>query len=176
MANPCECATGLCPDGSSLTGPVGTENPPGGTRLRYRLGVHGTFKEAMRLAAAESPGLARHTSRDDSSAAVAFMDAAAVLLDILTFYNERHINEGFLPTATERLSSARNGAQHWLRIEARRRGLHPPRFRCSDLTGNARDRANRARCANSVDSAAGRAAADFRDHRIRGGATGMELV
>ena len=73
-------------------------------RLRYRVGVHGTFKEAMRLAAAESPGLAPHTSRDDASAANAFVDAAALLLDILTFYNERFINEGFLPTATERLS------------------------------------------------------------------------
>lgn len=104
MANPCECATGLDPDGSSLTGPVGTENPPGRARLRYRLGVHGTFKEAMRLAVAGSPGLAPHTSRDNSSAAMAFIDASAVLLDILTFYNERFINEGFLPTAAERLS------------------------------------------------------------------------
>ena len=104
MANPCECATGLSPVGPSLTGPVGTENPPGSARLRYRVGIHGTFKEAMRLAAAESTGLAPHTSRDDSSAAIAFIDAAAVLLDILTFYNERFINEGFLATATERLS------------------------------------------------------------------------
>jgi Baseplate J-like protein len=104
MANPCECATGLSPVGPSLTGPVGTENPPGSTRLRYRVGIHGTFKEAMRLAAAESPGLAPHTSRDDSSAAIAFIDTAAVLLEILTFYNERFINEGFLATATERLS------------------------------------------------------------------------
>ena len=104
MANPCECATGLSPVGPSLTGPVGTENPPGSARLRYRVGSHGTFKEEMRLAAAESPGLAPHTSRDDSSAAIAFIDAAAVLLDILTFYNERFINEGFLSTATERFS------------------------------------------------------------------------
>lgn len=104
MDNSCECATGLGPGGLSLTGPVGTGNPPGSARLRYRVGIHGTFKEAMRLAAAESTGLARHTSRDDSSAAIAFIDAAALLLDILTFYNERFINEGFLPTAIERLS------------------------------------------------------------------------
>ncbi len=104
MPDPCECATGLATAGASLTGPVGTVNPPGSARLRYRVGVHGTFKEAMQLRAAESPGLAAHTSRDDSSAAIAFIDAAAVLLDILTFYNERFINEGFLATATERLS------------------------------------------------------------------------
>jgi Baseplate J-like protein len=104
MLNPCECGTGLTPAGASLTGPVGNDNPPGSARLRYRVGVHGTFKEAMRLAAAESAGLAPHTSRDDASAANAFIDAAAVLLDILTFYNERLINEAFLATATERLS------------------------------------------------------------------------
>lgn len=104
MANPCECASGLGSGEAPLTGPIGTMNPPGSTRLRYRIGVHGSFKEAMRVAAAESPGLARHTSRDDSSAAVAFMDTAAVLLDILSFYSERILNEGFLATATERLS------------------------------------------------------------------------
>jgi hypothetical protein len=104
MANPCECATGLGSGEAPLTGPIGTMNPPGSARLRYRIGVHGSFKEAMRVAAAESPGLARHTSREDSSAAVAFMDTTAVLLDILTFYSERILNEGYLETATERLS------------------------------------------------------------------------
>lgn len=96
--------TGETTGASSLTGEVGTENPPGRDRLRYRLGVHATFKEAMRLAAAKTPGLAPHTSRDDSSAAVAFIDATAVMLDILTFYNERFLNEGYARTATERLS------------------------------------------------------------------------
>lgn len=100
----CDCATGLSETTETATGPVGTENPPEKQKLRYRLGVHGTFKDAMILAGARTEGLRRHTSRGDDSAAVAIMDATAVLLDILTFYQERWVNEGYLPTATERLS------------------------------------------------------------------------
>jgi hypothetical protein len=66
----CACDDKSEPTGTpSPTGEVGTGNPPGRDQLRYRLGVHATFKEAMRLAAAKTPGLARHTSRDDAIAA-----------------------------------------------------------------------------------------------------------
>ena len=104
--NTCGCRDSSADDSgtASVLDAVGTENPPGRDSLRYRVGVHGTFKESMRQAAAGSAGLARHTSRDDDSAAVAFLDATALLLDIVTFYGERMINEGFSRTATERFS------------------------------------------------------------------------
>jgi hypothetical protein len=43
-------------------------------------------------------GLATHSPRDPT---VALLDAFAVVADVLTFYQERIINEGFLRTATE---------------------------------------------------------------------------
>lgn len=100
----CECSTGLGGETYPLSSPVGTTNPAAATALIYRLGTHGTFKESMILRAAGEPGLIRHTTRDAASPMNAFFDAAAYLLDILCFYNERILNEGYLPTATERLS------------------------------------------------------------------------
>lgn len=102
--NPCTCATGLCERHDPMTGPVGTENPPGRDTLRYRPGVHGTYKEAMIRAASRTPALAKHANRDDGSAATAFIDLAAVILDNLSFYQERWMNENFLGTAKERRS------------------------------------------------------------------------
>jgi hypothetical protein len=103
-ADPCSCAAGLGEGVVSPTGPVGTENPPGRNSLRYRLGTHGSFKESMIRAANRKQALRHHANRDDSSAATAFLDLAAVLLDNLSFYQERWLNEGYLATATERRS------------------------------------------------------------------------
>jgi hypothetical protein len=44
------------------------------------------------------------TTRDRDDAAIALLDAWAVLADVLTFYQERIANEGYLRTATERRS------------------------------------------------------------------------
>ncbi len=48
--------------------------------------------------------LATLTTRESSDSAVAFADAAACVADVLSFYQERIANEGFLRTATERRS------------------------------------------------------------------------
>lgn len=98
---PCASATGATDLPES---PVGTTNIAGRSRLRYRAGVHGTFKEAMLESAAASEGLRAHTSRGDESGAVALMDTCAVMLDVVTFYTEVLANEGYLPTAVERRS------------------------------------------------------------------------
>ena len=50
------------------------------------------------------PGLAALRTRAASDPAVAFADAWAVAADVLTFYQERLSNEGYLRTATERTS------------------------------------------------------------------------
>jgi len=85
-------------------------NPPGQPALRYRLGTHRSFLRRMtaRLSQqATSTGqrpLAALATRDFADPSLALLDAAAILVDVLTFYQERIANEGFLRTATERFS------------------------------------------------------------------------
>ena len=86
-------------------------NRPGLSALAYRVGTYTTFFEAMKaqlsLAQAPTAGgrpLAALTTRDLDDPAIALLDAAAVLGDILSFYQERIANEGFLRTAVERRS------------------------------------------------------------------------
>jgi hypothetical protein len=48
--------------------------------------------------------LANLTTRDEDDPAIALLDAWAVVADVLTFYQERIANEGYLRTSTERRS------------------------------------------------------------------------
>ncbi|MFI2346419.1 putative baseplate assembly protein [Streptomyces sp. NPDC019443] len=74
-------------------------NQPGLDALVHRMGTHASFFETMRSRlAALLPDL--HT-RDLDDPAIAFLDAWAVVADVLTFYQERITNEGYLRTATE---------------------------------------------------------------------------
>jgi predicted phage baseplate assembly protein len=104
-------ACGCCQTG--IPEPV-TQNRPGLPALAYRIGTHGTFLKRMlaRLPsqqipdgphAAERP-LADLTTRSSDDPTIAVLDAAAVLMDVLAFYQERVANEGYLRTATERRS------------------------------------------------------------------------
>lgn len=111
-------ACGCCAGVTERT-PVPTANRPGLDALRYRVGTHGAFFETLtaRLSRLflEKPdgggeeakkiyplqGL-RTRSTDDPS--IALLDVWAVLADVLTFYQERIANEGYLRTALERLS------------------------------------------------------------------------
>lgn len=91
-------------------------NAPGQPALEYRLGTHAEFLEAMVAALPREqlpppPGTTssprpldalRTRSLDDP--AIALLDAWAVVADVLTFYQERIANEGFLRTASERRS------------------------------------------------------------------------
>ena len=89
-------------------------NRPGLPALAYRIGTHGTFLRRMlaRLPSQPIPDgpragqrpLAGLTTRAIADPAIALLDASAVLMDVLTFYQERIANEGYLRTATERLS------------------------------------------------------------------------
>ncbi|PJF45305.1 MAG: putative baseplate assembly protein, partial [Candidatus Thermofonsia Clade 3 bacterium] len=77
-------------------------NAPGQPRLRYRLGTHRTFLRRMvaRLSQQQSEDgrrpLAKLTTRATDDPSLALLDAAATLADVLTFYQERIVNEGFL--------------------------------------------------------------------------------
>lgn len=89
-------------------------NPPGQPALHYRIGAHSSFFQRMiaQLAQQEVPDgehagarpLARLTARAADDPAIALIDAWATVGDVLTFYQERIANEGYLRTATERRS------------------------------------------------------------------------
>ena len=95
---PCGCCGGASA-GRALAEPE--YNRPGLPNLTYRAGTYATFREQMleRLA-----GLKALTTRQPADASIALIDAWAVLADVLTFYQERIANEGYLRTATERRS------------------------------------------------------------------------
>jgi len=92
-----------CCEGPSADTPA-PKNPPGLERLSYRVGTHGRFNAAFHLGLATDPALRALATRDPSDPAIALLDAWAVVLDVLTFYQERIANEGYLRTATERRS------------------------------------------------------------------------
>lgn len=110
-------ACGCC-EGTEPITPESTANRPGLTALAYRIGTHATFLETMKARLSshslgslqeDSKGsvtrpLAALTTRDESDPSIALLDAWATVGDVLTFYQERVANEGYLRTATERRS------------------------------------------------------------------------
>ena len=99
--------------------PVAHDQRPGLPALRYRVGTHGRFLSSMlaQLPRSEviAPGsdnqtlepfrpLLGLTTRDPSDPAIALLDVWATVADVLTFYQERIANEGYVRTATERRS------------------------------------------------------------------------
>ena len=100
----CACLSGAGPH-------IPVQNRPGLSALRYRIGTHGSFLEDMirRLTIpveGDVTNFSLHalTTRETDDPAIAFLDAWATVGDVLTFYQERIANEGFLRTATERRS------------------------------------------------------------------------
>lgn len=100
------CQNCECCQGTHAITPEVIDNRPGLSKLRYRVGTHGTFLETMkaRLSSQDFPALARLTTRDSSDTSLALLDAWATVGDVLSFYSERIANEGYLRTATERRS------------------------------------------------------------------------
>ena len=99
----CTCATCGCCAGISVQTPQGETNRPGLSSVAYRTGTWATFRESMlaRLSSSDYPALARLKTRDTDDYSIALIDAAAVMLDILSFYQERLANESYLRTATQ---------------------------------------------------------------------------
>ena len=101
-----ECCSGLGPRPARY-------NRPGQHKIAYRLDTHAGFMRRMlaRLhlekvsdgSIQEAPlrSLNTESSKDP---VVAILDAWSMVADVLTFYQERIANEGFLRTATERRS------------------------------------------------------------------------
>jgi hypothetical protein len=99
-------------------------NRPGLPAFAYRIGTHATFLETMKARLStlywevpqgvlDSHGqpefrrvypLHNLKTRDPGDPSIALLDSWAVVGDVLTFYQERIANEGYLRTATERRS------------------------------------------------------------------------
>lgn len=111
-ANPSRLGRCGCCEGEPS--PLALYNRPGKPALAYRLGTHSAFLHRMlaRLSMQPVPDgtgrdarpLARLTTRASDDPAIALLDAWATVADVLTFYQERIANEGYLRTATERAS------------------------------------------------------------------------
>ena len=115
MKQSCGCCSGI-----HIATPQNEYNRPGLNALNYRAGTYATFFEAMvaRLsnlslavpvddgsgAIAHLRPLENLTTRELSDPSIALLDAWAVVADVLTFYQERIANEGYLGTAIERRS------------------------------------------------------------------------
>jgi len=96
----CDCG---CCAGISVQTPQMENNRPGLSSISYRVGSWATFKESMlaRLSSSDYPALNALKTRDDDDLTIAFLDATSVVLDILTFYQERLANESYLRTAEQ---------------------------------------------------------------------------
>src|SRR5579859_965445 len=96
------CTCGCCA-GTSVQTPQMEGNRPGLNALVYRVGAWASFKESMlaRLSSSDYPALQALKTRADDDFTVAFLDATAIVLDILSFYQERLVNESYLRTATQ---------------------------------------------------------------------------
>jgi hypothetical protein len=97
--NDCGCCEGVKDET-----PVVIDNPPGLTALAYRVGTHSRFKQSMQVDLTRHPPLLDLKTRRDDDPTIGLLDAWATVLDVLTFYQERIANEGYLRTGTERRS------------------------------------------------------------------------
>jgi hypothetical protein len=97
MNQTCGCCEGVEP----IT-PVRITNRPGLDALAYRVGSHARFLETM--LARLSKRLRPLTTRAADDPSIALLDAWATVAEVLSFYQERIANEGYLRTATERRS------------------------------------------------------------------------
>lgn len=114
MSDPSDTTPDNCGCCKPAPEPAPIDNRPGLPALAYRAGTHATFLRRMlnRIGRYVLPDgdfagarpLAALSTRSSDDPAIALLDAGATVADILTFYQERIANEGFLRTATERRS------------------------------------------------------------------------
>jgi len=74
--------------------------------LSYRVGTYANFMATMQmdLGSAALPALKGLRTRELDDPSMALLDAWAIGADVISFYQERIVNEGYLRTATERCS------------------------------------------------------------------------
>lgn len=106
----------ICGCGQPAPPAMRPQNRAGLAAIAYRIGRHGDFLARMlaalprhavpdpRAGGAPHTPLRALTTRSPDDPTVSLLDAWAAALDVLSFYQERIANEGYLLTATERLS------------------------------------------------------------------------
>ena len=102
---PSQDACGCCA-GVGIQAPALLYNRPGLGAIAYRIGTHSEVLASLqaRLSLQEYPALAKLRTRDSDDFSIALLDAYACMADVLSFYQERLVNESYLRTAGERLS------------------------------------------------------------------------
>ncbi len=86
--------------------PRRSDNRAGLPRIAYRIGRYADFVEAMTRGIDAAPELTGWTHRDADDPGIALLEGAALLADILSFYQEHYANEAYLRTAAWRESVA----------------------------------------------------------------------
>lgn len=79
--------------------PATISNRPSLSRIEYRIGRYSDFRAQMLSALDRSPLLTGWTHRQADDPGIALLEGAAILGDILTFYQELYANEAWLGTA-----------------------------------------------------------------------------
>jgi hypothetical protein len=95
-----------CCDGLTQETPQAITNRAALSSIAYRTGTYSTFLGSMLAALSDPsrPALSALRTRDSSDFTIALLDAWAISLDIVTFYQERFANEAFLRTAVDQRS------------------------------------------------------------------------
>ena len=86
--------------------PRRADNRAGLPRIDYRIGRYGDFVEAMLRQIDASVPLSAWTHRGADDPGIALLEGAAIVGDILSFYQEHYANEAYLRTAAWRDSVA----------------------------------------------------------------------
>ena len=99
QATACSCCVGV-----ERLVPSTHVNRPGLRELSWRVGTHARFAATMLAAISRHERLHELGRRTPDDFTIALLDAWAIPLDVLTFYQERILNESYLGTAVRRSS------------------------------------------------------------------------
>jgi len=83
---------------------ISGNNRPALPHFNYRIGTYGSIREWLLNRINQTPNLQNWTHRAPDDPAIALLEGASILGDILTFYQETYANEAFLRTAQWRES------------------------------------------------------------------------
>ena len=97
---------GECDCGCNQKALVSSDNRPALNKFNYRIGTYGSIREFLFHQLDKTPELEKWSHRWPDDPAVALIEGAAILGDILTFYQETYANEAYLRTASWRESIA----------------------------------------------------------------------
>lgn len=86
--------------------PLAIRNRPGLGRIAYRVGAFPELRDELLRRLNREPALAAWTHREADDPGIALLECAAMMGDVLTFYQELYANEAFLRTARWRESVA----------------------------------------------------------------------